>query len=163
MPRHWIYDSNGDLIAKSGMIDFKGWTKDSFGDNTPWGDTDAPAIVTAVESALERQLSLQIMRDGRKPKIRKAARGETLVEQGEPGKELFLLLDGVLTVEVDGEPIAELGPGSILGERALIEDGIRTSTLRATTPARVAVADSADINPKVLAELAEGHRREDHR
>ena len=29
--------------------------------------------------------------------------GDTLVEQGEPGSELFLLLDGVLGVEVDGD------------------------------------------------------------
>ena len=31
MPRHWIYDRNLDLVAKSGMIDFKGWTQESFG------------------------------------------------------------------------------------------------------------------------------------
>ena len=58
MPRHWIYDVASDLVAMSGMIDFKGWTQESFGDNTPWGDTDSPVIVTAVESELERQLSL---------------------------------------------------------------------------------------------------------
>lgn len=160
MPRHWIYDDAGDLVAKSGMIDFKGWTRDSFGDNTPWGDTDAPAVVTAVESALERQLSLHIMRSGRKPEIRKVGEGDTLVEQGKPGEELFLLLDGVLTVEVDGEPIAELGPGSILGERALIEGGRRTSTLRARTRVKVAVAGSGDIQQEVLEELATQHRRE---
>lgn len=160
MPRHWVYDENGDLVAKSGMIDFKGWTKDSSGDNTPWGDTDAPAIITAVESALERQLSLDIMRGGKKPEIRKVEERDTLVEQGEPGTELFLLLDGVLTVEVDGEPIAELGPGSILGERALIEGGNRTSTLRARTPVKAAVARAEDIRPEVLEKLAMGHRRE---
>ena len=115
MPRHWIYDDRADLVAKSGMIDFKGWTQESFGDNTPWGDSDSPAVVTAVETELERQLSLQIMREGKKPKIRKLAETESLVEQGDPGDELFLLLDGVLTIEVDGAPIAELGPGSVLG------------------------------------------------
>jgi hypothetical protein len=161
MPRHWIYDDGKDLVAKSGMIDFKGWTQESFGDNTPWGDTDSPAIVTAVESQLERQLSLRIMREGKKPKIRKLAEGETLTEQHDPGSEMYLLLDGVLSVEVDGEPVAEVGPGSILGERALIEGGTRTSTLRATTAVTVAVAGTPDIQPNVLAELASGHRRED--
>jgi hypothetical protein len=161
MPRHWIYDDNNDLVAKSGMIDFKGWTQESFGDNTPWGDADSPAIVTAVETELERQLSLKIMREGKKPKIRKLSEGDTLTEQGEPGSDMYLLLDGVLSVEVDGEAVAEVGPGSILGERALIETGTRTSTLRATTPVTVAVAAAPDIQPAVLEQLASEHRRED--
>ncbi|MDH3308710.1 MAG: cyclic nucleotide-binding domain-containing protein [Acidimicrobiia bacterium] len=160
MPRHWIYNDTMDLVAKSGMIDFKAWTQESFGDNTPWGDADSPAIVTAVETELERRLSMHIMRDGKKPRFRKLAYGETLVTQGEPGHELFLLLDGVLVVEVDGEAVAEVGPGSILGERALIEGGNRTSTLRAATPARVAVAGASEIQPEALQELATHHRRE---
>ncbi len=161
MPRHWIYNDTFDLVAKSGMIDFKAWTQESFGDNTPWGDADSPAIVTAVESGLERQLSAHIMRDGKKPRFRKLAYGETLVMQGDPGHELFLLLDGVLVVEVDNEAVAEVGPGSILGERASIEGGNRTSTLRAATPVRVAVAAASDIRPDALQELATHHRREE--
>ena len=54
-----------------------------------------------------------------------------LTEQGQQGDEVFLLLDGVLAVEVDGEPLADVGPGAILGERAALEGGARTSTLRA--------------------------------
>ena len=163
MPRHWIYDENSDLVAKSGMIDFKGWAKEGHKDKTPWGDEDSPTIITAVESALERQLSIQIMQEGKKPKFRKLAEGEDLVTQGDTGEELFLLLDGVLSVEVDGEAVAEVGPGSILGERAAIEGGMRTSTLRTTTPVRVAVASSSDLRSEVLEELATQHRREDAR
>ena len=37
-----------------------------------------------------------------------------LTEQGDEGNELYLL-DGVLAVEVDGETVAEIGPGAILG------------------------------------------------
>lgn len=161
MPRHFIYDDNGDLVAKSGMIDFKGWTQESFGDNTPWGDTDSPALVTAVETALERELSTRIMREGKKPQIRRLDAGEVLVEQGQPGTELYLLLDGVLGVEVDGAAIAELGPGSIVGERALIEGGMRTSTLRSATPATVAIARNVDIQESLLRDVAAGHRREE--
>ena len=161
MPRHWIYDENADLVAKSGTIDFKGWAKEGQKDKTPWGDEDSPTIITAVESELERQLSVQIMQDGKKPEFRKLATGEDLVTQGDPGAELFLLLDGVLTVVVDGEEVAEVGPGSILGERAAIEGGIRTSTLRARTPVRVAIAPSSDLQPDVLENLASHHRRED--
>jgi CRP-like cAMP-binding protein len=84
-----------------------------------------------------------------------------LVRQGEPGDELFLLLDGVLEVFVDGEPVAELGPGAVGGERALLEGGTRTSTLRALTKVRVAVADADQMDLAALRELARGHRREE--
>ncbi|HEV8296413.1 MAG TPA: cyclic nucleotide-binding domain-containing protein, partial [Acidimicrobiales bacterium] len=144
-PRHWVYDAAGKLVAKSGTTASKNWASHAFGKHTPWGDTDSPAFVTAAESALERQLSTQIMRGGATPRFAKVAKGKTLCEQGDPGADVFLLLDGVLTVEVDGEQIAEVGPGAILGERAYLEAGTRTSTLRAHTPCRVAVASADQI------------------
>lgn len=160
-PRHWIYDHSGTLVGKSGVTDFAEWWKHSFGKHTPWGDLDSPALVTEVETALERQLSSTIMRGGRPPRFRKVKLGQALVEQGQAGAELYLLLDGVMAVEVDGEVLAELGPGAVVGERALLEGGLRTATLRAVTPCRVAMATADDIEPAVLAELREGHRRED--
>lgn len=160
-PRHWVYDSAGVLTRKSGMVDFKNWYRHAFGEHSPWGDQDSAALATEVETALERQLSVGIMRGGRKPRIRKVAAGDALVRQGDEGDELFLLLDGVLTVEVDGEVIAELGPGSVVGERALLEGGRRTSTLTALTPCKVAVARADEIDPDALTELREGHRREE--
>ena len=160
-PRHWLYDRTGALTRKSGMIDFKDWYRRAFGKHSPWGDEDSAAVATEVETALERQLSKTIMRSGRKPKIRKVAEGETLVRQGDEGDELFLLLDGVLAVSVDDEQLAELGPGAVVGERALLEGGLRTSTLTALTPCKVAVARTPDLDPAALAELREGHRREE--
>ena len=160
-PRHWVYDSEGKLSAKSGTIDFKDWYKNAFGKHSPWGDEDSPAIVTAVETELERQLSLTIMRAGKKPKIQKVKEGKALTEQGQPGTEMYMLLDGVLSVEVDGNALADLGPGAVLGERAVLEGGVRTATLRAVTNCRVAVASADDIDPAALDELRTGHRREE--
>jgi hypothetical protein len=160
-PRHWVYDDKGALVAKSGLTDFGGWSKECFGDHSPWGDVDSPALLSEAETALERTLSTTIMRGGAKPKVRKLAEGEELTRQGEPGLELFLLLDGVLEVVVDGEPVAEIGPGAVAGERALIEGGNRTSTLRAVTKARVAVATADQVDTEALRELSEGHRREE--
>jgi CRP-like cAMP-binding protein len=83
---------------------------------------------------------------------------ETLVEQGEPGDELYLLLDGVLTAEVDGEEVAEIGPGAVLGERAVLEGGRRTATLRARTRSRIAVIPAELVEQAALAELASARR-----
>jgi hypothetical protein len=162
-PRHWIYDTNGKLVAKTGLIDFSTWYRRAFGKHSPWGDEDSPALVTEVETALERQLSTTLMRGGKKPKVRTVGEGDALTEQGAVGTELYVLLDGVLRVEVDGERLAELGPGAILGERAILEGGRRTSTLRAVTPCKVAVAGSDEIHPDALAELSKSHRREETR
>ena len=84
-PRHWFYDHDGKLIEKSATIDFRKWFNESYGDHTPWGNTDSDAVVTAVGSALERQLSTSIMHGGKKPKIRSLKEGDSLVEQGKPG------------------------------------------------------------------------------
>ena len=159
-PRHWIYDSDGKLGAKVGLADFKDWYREAFGKHTPWGDRDSKALVTAVESALERQLSTTIMRAGSKPEIRTLKKGKFLVEQGDEGRDLFLVLDGVLSVVIDDEVVAELGPGAILGERAVLEGGVRTATLAAATNVRVAVASPDQIDRDALLELAQGHRRE---
>ncbi len=159
-PRHWIYDLHGNLVEKSGTIDFERWYRDSHGPNTPWGKEDSPALVGAVESELERELSASLMRDGAKLKRRRLEAGEALVHQGEEGRELFLLLDGLLDVEVDGDEVAEIGPGALIGERALLEGGKRTATLWATTPARVVVIPPEAIAESALPKLAAAHRRE---
>ena len=148
------------LAAKAGLADFKDWYRHAFGEHTPWGDEDSPALVTAVETALERQLSRVIMGEG-KPKIRKLKEGAALIEQGEEADEIYLLLDGVLQVDVDGEEIAELGPGALIGERAVLEGGRRTATLIAVSPCKVAEARKVELDLDKLAEVSEGHRREE--
>jgi len=160
-PRHWVYDAAGALTHKSGLTEFSDWMSKSFGRHTPWGDTDSPALVTAVETALEHSLSVQLMHGAAKPRIQRLAAGSILVEQGKPGTDLYLVLDGVMRVERNGEWLAEYGPGAILGERAHLEGGTRTSTLVAVTPCRVAAVDAAGFATSDLVELAAGHRRED--
>ena len=159
-PRHWLFDDSGSLVAKSSLAEYKKWMNESFGHRTPWGDEDSPTLVTAVESALERDLQGAIMRGSQRPEIRRIRAGGALVEQGSPSDELFLLLNGILVVEVDGEKIAELGPGAVLGERALLDGGIRTATLRAVTECKVAAVRATDVDTERLAQLAAGHRRE---
>lgn len=160
-PRCWIYGPDGRMMAKSGLMDFKHWYRHAFGKHSPWGDEHSPALVTAVETALERELSGAIMRGGAAPQVRKVPAGRALMTQGEPGDEVFLLLDGVVAVDVDGRELVELGPGAILGERAVLEGGTRTSTVRAVTRCKVAVAPAADLDPAALAELSTTHHRED--
>jgi len=160
-PRHWLYDADGRLTHKSGLTDFTDWMRVSFGRQTPWGDRDSEALVTAVESALENQLSVQLMRGAAKPRVERLPAGAVLVRQGEPGTDVYLVLDGVIRVEREGEWLAEYGPGAMLGERAHLEGGTRTSTLVAVTACRVASVDATQFDRSALTELSGGHRRED--
>jgi hypothetical protein len=159
-PRHWIYDDGGKLITQTGLTDFTTWINDAFGERTPWGTYDSPAMVQAVESGLERELGAIIV-GGAKEKSRAIQRGNTLIEQGAEGDEMFLVLDGMFAVEVDGQPVAQVGPGAIVGERAVVERGSRTATLRALTACRVVSVPRRYADDSELSEIARGHRREE--
>jgi Cyclic nucleotide-binding domain len=160
-PRHWVYDSDGRLSHKDALTDWAAWTAQESWLTTPWGGHDSPAVVTAAETGLERLMATTIMNAHTRPEIRRLGQGKVLTRQGERGTALYLLLDGVLSVSVDGNDLVELGPGAIVGERAILEGGKRTSTLTAVTPVRVAVAPSSAIDMTALDQLSRGHRLED--
>jgi len=155
-PRHWIYDGEGELVEKVGTIDFDAWYREIHGDRTPWGDEDSEPFVTAAESALEREISRELMEGRNVPERISLEPDETLLEQGERAGALYLLLDGVLVAEVDGQEVAEIGPGAIVGERAFLERGKRTATLYARTRCRVAVIPAQLIDRQELEDLAAG-------
>ena len=160
-PRHWIYGPDGALAVKSGLTAFRDWYHGSFGKYTPWGDEESKALVTTVETELERLLSTDIMRGDGKPQVRKVRAGRKLARQGDHGEAMYLLLDGVVRAEKDGEVLAEYGPGAVLGERAALEQGRRTASLVAVTPCRVAVACPRDFDTADLEHVATGHRHEE--
>ena len=64
--------------------------------------------------------------------------GETLLREGDPGDSLFVIASGELEVVrgdgADEVPLAVVGPGSLQGEMALLEDRPRNATVRAMTP-----------------------------
>jgi hypothetical protein len=153
-PRHWIYDGDGNLVEKAGTIDFRAWYEEARADRTPWGDEDSEAYVTQAESALERELSRELMDLRADFERRRLEPDETLVQQGDAGRELYLLLDGVLVVEVDGKEVAEIGPGAILGEGALLGTGKRTASLTARTACRIVVIPPELIDRQELEDLA---------
>jgi CRP-like cAMP-binding protein len=67
------------------------------------------------------------------------AAGDTIIRQGEPGEECYLLQSGRVEVLVkraqgDERHLATHGPGSIFGETALLTDEPRNATVRALEP-----------------------------
>jgi CRP/FNR family transcriptional regulator, cyclic AMP receptor protein len=64
---------------------------------------------------------------------RRFAAGDKVALEGEGGLMFFVVEEGELSVEVQGEPVSTLGPGSSFGEIALIDRRPRTATVSAVT------------------------------
>ena len=59
--------------------------------------------------------------------------GKVLVEEGKPGHEFFLILDGTAEVRRNGRKVTTLGPGRFFGELSLLDRGPRSATVVAQT------------------------------
>jgi hypothetical protein len=160
-PRHWLYDHDGHLVEKAALTRAMLWESTTFGHHTPWGGEDQVPVVAPPETELERILAEQVMQGGSRPVVRELAAGDFLFRQAEPGTSLAVILDGTFEVLVNAEAVGEVGPGTVVGERASLEDGLRSADLRALTQARVAEAAPGALTAEQLAELAQGHHRED--
>ncbi|KRE29969.1 hypothetical protein ASG80_18740 [Agromyces sp. Soil535] len=160
-PRHWVYDEQDRLALKAGVATWDHWLGQGSWRDTPWGDADSAVVVTAAETELERALSGVIMRGAEPPHIRSLEAGEVLFAQGTPGDTLSLVLDGVVAIDVDGVGCGELGPGAVLGERAILTDGMRTATVTALTGVRVAEVPASAVDRAALEELTQIHHREE--
>ena len=134
---------SGCLFAKSAEIDFARWLEQPSDHGTPWGAEATSVPVTAAESEFERELSKAILKG--RHRVRTIQAGEWLTEQGSTETDAFLILDGLLDVYVGGQEVAEIGPGSIVGERALTE-GRRSATLQARTNCRVVRFDPSTLS-----------------
>jgi CRP-like cAMP-binding protein len=56
------------------------------------------------------------------------AAGSAIFRQGDPGELMYIVLDGQVDLYRDGRHLATLGPGEVLGELALIDQGARAAT-----------------------------------
>lgn len=65
-----------------------------------------------------------------------APAGQVLGREGEPGTTFWLLLEGRVSVTIGGHHLADAGPGSILGELALLRRAPRSATVTAVEDCR---------------------------
>lgn len=93
-------------------------------------------------ATLEHLSTIQILRllppseiHGLVPYIRerKFPAGSRLIAEGDPGDEIYFVEAGKIEVIQGGRPVAELGPGEVFGEMALLTDEKRSATVLAKT------------------------------
>ena len=99
--------------------------------------------------------------------------GNVLMEQGDMGREAYVILEGTAVVRRNKRKIADLGPGESVGELSLLDLGPRTATVEAGTDLRVMVLtarsftglldDSPALARKLLASMASRVRELDRK
>lgn len=88
--------------------------------------------------------------------------GKVLMRQGESGAEMFIIAAGSVRIERNGEFIRDAGPGTSIGEMALLSEGPRTATVTATVPTRILLAAHREFHqlmeehPAIRMKILEG-------
>lgn len=72
--------------------------------------------------------------------------GAQLADQGDAGREAFVIIEGSATVKRNGRKVATLGPGDAVGEMSLLDHGPRTATVTADTPITVLVLSAREFS-----------------
>ena len=67
--------------------------------------------------------------------------GEPIVRQGEPGHQFYVVVEGEVAVDVDGQQVDAGGPGYSFGEIALLRSRTRTVTVTARTDVDLVALD----------------------
>ena len=90
--------------------------------------------------------------------------GHVLVDQGDAGRDAYVIVSGTATVKRNGRKVGTLGPGDSIGELALLDHGPRTATVTADTPLTAIVLTAREfagvldevpgLSHKLLAQLA---------
>jgi CRP/FNR family cyclic AMP-dependent transcriptional regulator len=91
--------------------------------------------------------------------------GRTLMEEGKPGREFFVIADGTVEVRRRGRKLPARGDANSFGEIALLTGKARSATVTTTSPVRTLVItdrafrrllqDVPSLAPKLIASLAE--------
>jgi CRP-like cAMP-binding protein len=77
------------------------------------------------------------------------AAGKTLMRQGDPGRECFVIVDGKATAKIRGKGTYPMGPGTCFGEMSLLDNELRAATVTADTDMRLLVLSSRDFSKLV--------------
>ena len=90
--------------------------------------------------------------------------GRTLIEEGRPGREFFVIADGTVEVRRGGRKLPQRGDANSFGEMALLTGKPRSATVTTTSPVRALVItdrafkgllqDVPSLAPKLLANVA---------
>ena len=112
------------------------------------------ADVIAAQSEVEQRLIEQILYGSLAPTVTEWKAGTNLFQQGFFAQAVHLVLDGEVSVTVDGAEVARLGPGHVFGEMAMLGNRQRTGTLTAVDATTIASMGESSVDREDLRALA---------
>jgi CRP-like cAMP-binding protein len=71
--------------------------------------------------------------------------GKELVREGDYSYDVLAIEEGTASVEREGEHVADIGPGDVVGEMGVLERSQRNATVRATSPMMLVTLTGWDI------------------
>lgn len=84
--------------------------------------------------------------------------GERVIDQGRVGQECFVIESGEVGVYVGDEHIVTLGPGSMVGEMALVDRRPRSASVVSIGPVQLLMFDTKAFR-KLLSEMPKAEER----
>jgi CRP-like cAMP-binding protein len=69
--------------------------------------------------------------------LESVAEGKTIIREGGFSNDFYVIEDGTVKVEREGEHVADLSAGDFFGEQGLLEKQARSATVTATSPVRL--------------------------
>jgi len=91
--------------------------------------------------------------------LESVAEGKIIIREGGYSNDFYIIEDGTVKVEREGEHLADLGPGDVFGEQGLLEKQGRSATVVATSPVRLIKIEHWELSrmrkamPQVVEEL----------
>ena len=153
-PRHYLYDTQGQLTHKTALIRYKDWLRHADYARSPWsGSHDPVPLVPAIRSEVERALADSILTSGAWRQQRLPPGGR-LRDLPITTSEVHVLLDGLLVIEIDGRPAIEVGPGAIFDPALRTPESKARVTVEARTACRLALTPRENLDDQTLLHVA---------
>lgn len=93
--------------------------------------------------------------------LESVAEGKTIIREGGFSNDFYIIDDGTVKVEREGEHVADLGPGDVFGEQGLLEKQARSATVIATSSVRLIKIEHWELSRmrQVMPEVVDQLRR----
>jgi CRP/FNR family transcriptional regulator, cyclic AMP receptor protein len=159
-----VYPAGGDQVARQRRRDTEAASQHSRA-----GIAAALEHVTLFSLCSKKELRLI----AKLAHVKRVRSDTTLVVEGEPGDDMFVLLSGSAVVLRGGRKLASVGPGESVGELAILSRAPRNATVTTRTDCDVAVIsrrhvqrmieEAPGFSRKLLEALADRVRELDRR